>query len=86
MLVACESRFWQIAAARRLVKNHQNIILLYKQNHQNFCSGVKLSENRDRCTWLLEENGIFSVKSMYIALKQKIVCVNLRTFGKLRFL
>jgi hypothetical protein len=41
------------------------------QDLKNLCSVAKLSDGRDRCTWLLEKSGNFSMKSMYIALKTK---------------
>jgi hypothetical protein len=38
---------------------------------QELCYKVRLSDENDRCIWLLEKNGKFRVKSMYTALKTK---------------
>ena len=42
---------------------------------QQLCVGVRLTEERGRCKWLLENSGNFNIKSMYNDLENnQVMC------------
>jgi hypothetical protein len=51
---------------------------------KDYCARVSLSETRDSCVCLLEKNGVFSVKSIYVALKTKNSVYKFKDFWGVR--
>jgi hypothetical protein len=48
---------------------------------KEICEDVTLNNKQDKCVGMLEKNGIFSVKSIYLALKTHQPVVPIKGFG-----